>query len=97
MLCFFKLTFKALVVYSYNNRIKDITSLRVSVDLPSDNRTEDVLVTRDDSNVAAGVRLDLENVWGHFNLFATGAGQAVAQLDLTYGVDYEPFKAILLH
>ncbi len=26
------------------------------------------------------------------NLYAHGAGQAVAQLDVTYGVDYEPFK-----
>ena len=37
-------------------------------------------------------RIDLENVWGHVNLYAVGAGQAVAQLDVTYGVDYEPFK-----
>ncbi len=35
-------------------------------------------------------RVDLTSVWGHMNLFAHGAGQAVAQLDLTYGVDYEP-------
>lgn len=31
-------------------------------------------------------------MWGHVNLYAVGAGQAVAQLDVTYGVDYEPFK-----
>jgi hypothetical protein len=37
-------------------------------------------------------RVDVTNVWGHMNLFAKGAGQAVAQLDLTYGVDYEPYK-----
>lgn len=34
----------------------------------------------------------MSNVWGHLNLFARGAGQAVAQLDVNYGVDYEPFK-----
>ncbi len=38
------------------------------------------------------IRVDVTNVWGHMNLFAKGAGQAVAQLDLTYGVDYEPYK-----
>lgn len=37
-------------------------------------------------------RVDVTNVWGHMNLYAKGAGQAVAQLDLTYGIDYEPFK-----
>ena len=31
-------------------------------------------------------------MWGHVNLYAVGAGQAGAQLDVTYGVDYEPFK-----
>ena len=25
-------------------------------------------------------------------MFARGAGQAVAQLDVNYGVDFEPFK-----
>ena len=37
-------------------------------------------------------RIDLSNVWGHVNFYARGAGQAVAQLDVNYGVDYEPFK-----
>ena len=37
-------------------------------------------------------RLDATNAWGHINIFAKGAGHAVAQLDVNYGVDYEPFK-----
>ena len=37
-------------------------------------------------------RIDATNVWGHVNIIAKGAGQAVAQLDVNYGVDYEPFK-----
>ena len=40
-------------------------------------------------------RIDLKNVWGHVNFYARGAGQAVAQLDVNYGVDYEPFKVRL--
>ena len=39
-----------------------------------------------------GHRLDATNAWGHINIFAKGAGHAVAQLDVNYGVDYEPFK-----
>lgn len=37
-------------------------------------------------------RIDIANVWGHVNLYARGAGQAVAQLDVNYGIDYEAFK-----
>ena len=37
-------------------------------------------------------RFDASNAWGHINIFAKGAGHAVAQLDVNYGVDYEPFK-----
>ena len=40
--------------------------------------------------------VDVTNVWGHVNMYAKGAGQAVAQLDLTYGIDYEPFKVTLI-
>ena len=36
--------------------------------------------------------IEATNSWGHINIFAKGAGHAVAQLDVDYGVDYEPFK-----
>ena len=36
--------------------------------------------------------MDIPNVWGHVNLIAKGAGQAIAQLDVNWGVDFEPFK-----
>ena len=37
-------------------------------------------------------RVEAANSWGHINIFAKGAGHAVAQLDVDYGIDYEPFK-----
>ncbi len=37
-------------------------------------------------------QMSIPNVWGHINLVANGAGQAIAQLDVSWGVDYEPFK-----
>ena len=43
-------------------------------------------------NVKTNFRFDATNAWGHINIFAKGAGHAVAQLDVNYGVDYEPFK-----
>merc|ERR1712020_197336 len=36
--------------------------------------------------------LEIPNVWGHINFEARGARQAIAQLDVNYGVDYEPKK-----
>ena len=41
------------------------------------------------------ISIEIKNVWGHVNVFARGAGQAVAQLDVNYGIDYEPFKVSL--
>ena len=81
---------EALVRYSYNSRIKDITDLNVEVDIPDSNTTETFHITGD--SIANIRRLPIPNVWGHINIVATGAGQAIAQLDVNYGVDYEPFK-----
>lgn len=36
----------------------------------------------------------LDNVWGHVNVHATGAGQAILQLDFSYGIDDERVKNI---
>ncbi len=81
---------EALVRYSYNSRIKDITDLTVEVDIPDSNLTESFLIRGD--NIAMPRKLHIPNVWGHVNLVANGAGQAIAQLDVNWGVDYEPLK-----
>lgn len=81
---------EALVRYSYNSRIKDITDLTVEVDIPDSNLTHSFHITGD--KIARIQKIDIPNVWGHINIVATGAGQAIAQLDVNWGVDYEPFK-----
>ncbi|TRY74425.1 hypothetical protein TCAL_00656 [Tigriopus californicus] len=81
---------EALVRYSYNSRIKDITDLQVEVDIPDSNMTH--MFKIESENIAKMQRIDIPNVWGHINLVAHGAGQAIAQLDVNWGVDYEPFK-----
>ena len=86
---------EALVTYSYNNRINDITELNVEVELPDSNITENVAVT---GKTALGISrlrtIPIPNVWGTMKFHATGAGQAVVQIDVNYGVDYEPHKDI---
>ena len=69
---------EALVRYSYNSRIKDITDLNVEVDIPDSNLTHTFHITGE--NIATLQRIDIPNVWGHINIVATGAGQAIAQL-----------------
>ena len=85
---------ESLVKYSYNSRIKDITDLEVEVDVPDSNMTHTFHIVGDDK-IARLQRMDIPNVWGHVNLIAHGAGQAIAQLDVNWGVDYEPFKVII--
>jgi hypothetical protein len=34
------------------------------------------------------------NVWGHLNVIAKGSGQAVVQMDINFGVDYEGFREL---
>ena len=80
ILCFFLqiVAMEALVRYSYNSRIKDITDLNVEVDIPDSNLTHTFHITGE--NIANLQRIDIPNVWGHINIVATGAGQAIAQL-----------------
>ena len=81
----------ALIQYSYNHRIKDITNLDIEVDIPDSELTKRYHI-KGERAVAKAQRLDIPNVWGHVNLEASGKGQAVAQLDVNWGIDNELFK-----
>ena len=83
---------EALVIYSYNNNIKDLTEMVVSVELPDSNITEQISISR--NGISVDRTIDIPNVWGTVNLFAKGRGQALAQMDLTYGVDVESRRDI---
>ena len=79
IVCFLQIVaMEALVRYSYNSRIKDITDLNVEVDIPDSNLTHTFHITGE--NIATLQRIPIPNVWGHINIVATGAGQAIAQL-----------------
>ena len=81
---------EALVTYSYNSRIKDLTDLHIKIEIPDSNITHSLKINGDE--VSRLQTFNIPNVWGHINMYATGAGQAVAQMDINYGIDYEPFK-----
>ena len=83
---------EALVTYSYNSRIKDITNLRIELNLPDSNITD--VLNIDGKGISLLRQIDIPNVWGTMTLDAKGAGQAVAQLDVNWSVDYETFKDV---
>ncbi|KAK8743475.1 hypothetical protein OTU49_001098 [Cherax quadricarinatus] len=80
---------EALVEYSYRARLRDVTDMRVTLEHPANNYTVDVYL--DNSLDLATMRsYDLQNIWGHINIVGHGSGQALVQLEYSYGVDYEP-------
>ena len=69
---------EALVTYSYNNRINDITELNVEVELPDSNITENVAVT---GKTALGIsRLRTIAVRGFLFVFLAPTGAQEMQM-----------------
>ncbi|XP_069981512.1 CD109 antigen [Penaeus vannamei] len=81
---------EALVEYSYRARLRDVTNMYVTIE-HSANPNFSVNVHLDNTfNLASMRSFDLENIWGHISIVGHGSGQALVQLDYSYGVDYEP-------
>ena len=80
---------EALVRYSYNSRIKDITDINVEVDIPDSNIKMNIPISSD--GISQLRQISIPNVWGHVNIVASGSGQALAQMDVVFGVDHENF------
>ncbi|XP_037084851.1 CD109 antigen-like [Pollicipes pollicipes] len=76
---------RALVEYSYRARLRDITDMRVSIEATASEL--DSTIGINNATLARTRILPFENVWGHLNVIGNGAGQAVVQLDVNYGVD----------
>ena len=80
---------EALVRYSYNSRIKDITDINVEVDILDSNIKMNIPISSD--GISQLRQISIPNVWGHVNIVASGSGQALAQMDVVFGVDHENF------
>ncbi|XP_045132663.1 CD109 antigen-like [Portunus trituberculatus] len=78
---------EALVEYSYRARLRDVTDMRITIEHSSDpNFTVDVQI--DNTQRLAELRsFDLNNIYGHISVVGHGSGQALVQLDYSYGVD----------
>ncbi|KAK8397836.1 hypothetical protein O3P69_004560 [Scylla paramamosain] len=83
---------QALTEYSFRARLRDITDMKVVIDATGEEGKPPHEVYISSMNVSKMSRIPLENVWGLVNIFATGGGQAILQLDVEYGVDWDGFK-----
>ncbi|XP_050702984.1 LOW QUALITY PROTEIN: CD109 antigen-like [Eriocheir sinensis] len=79
---------EALVEYSYRARLRDVTDMRVVIEHSADpNFTVDV---NNNLELAELRSFELSNIWGHLSIVGHGSGQALVQLDYSFGVDVEP-------
>ncbi|CAB3251025.1 unnamed protein product [Arctia plantaginis] len=91
---------RALLEYTNRKRLRDVSSLSISVDavaLPGATRT---LLVRND-NLAHMQFIDIPEAWGTVKVTARGAGYAILQMSVQYNVDIArfvtpPARALLL-
>ncbi|KAK7085756.1 hypothetical protein SK128_008452, partial [Halocaridina rubra] len=83
---------QALTEYSYRARLRDITDMRVSVEATGEVGRARQEVTISNTSVSKMHFLPITNVWGLVNVVAKGAGQAILQLDVSYGIDWIDLK-----
>ncbi|RXG55463.1 Complement C3 [Armadillidium vulgare] len=80
------IAFRALTEYCYRARLRDVTDLKVDIETSSDqNFREQIRIEQ--PFVSAMQAIEIPNAWGHVLLTGRGAGQALAQLTTTWGVD----------
>ena len=77
---------QALTEYCYRARIRDITDMNIEVTLSAAPDFANTVEIRRPF-VSAMKSMQVPNPWGHVLLTSRGAGQALAQLTMTWGVD----------
>ncbi|KAB7504994.1 Antigen, partial [Armadillidium nasatum] len=80
------IAFRALTEYCYRARLRDVTDLKVNIETSSD-QTFREQIRIEQPFVSAMQAIEIPNAWGHVLLTGRGAGQALAQLTTTWGVD----------
>ncbi|XP_054001189.1 CD109 antigen [Hylaeus anthracinus] len=82
---------KALMDYTVRSRIRDVSSLTVTVEataLPGQTKT----LTVNDHNLARLQTIEIPEAWGTVKVQAKGAGYAILQMSVQYNVDIAKFQ-----
>ncbi|CAL4102803.1 unnamed protein product [Meganyctiphanes norvegica] len=83
---------EALTEFSYRARNRDITGMKVNVEATGEEgrATNEIIIGA--NNVSHMNIVPITNVWGLVNINAHGTGQAILQLDVSWGIDWETMK-----
>ncbi|XP_055916292.1 CD109 antigen [Eupeodes corollae] len=82
---------KALIEYTIHSRIREVSSLSISIEatsLPGQTKTLHI----DDNNLAQLQSIEIPNAWGTVKVQAKGAGYAILQMHVQYNVDIARFQ-----
>ncbi|KAB7502079.1 Antigen [Armadillidium nasatum] len=81
---------QALTEYSYRARLRDITDMRIEIEISGEagegRKPHEVRIAN--SSVSEMSVINIDKVWGLVSVIGRGAGQAILQLDVGYGVDW---------
>uniref|UniRef100_A0A0P4XT60 Macroglobulin complement-related protein n=1 Tax=Daphnia magna TaxID=35525 RepID=A0A0P4XT60_9CRUS len=81
---------EALTEYAYRARLRDITDMTIVVEASASKIGNPMHITSE--SLSTVHQMDIPNVWGHVNVVGRGAGQAVLQLKVQYGIDSDDLK-----
>ncbi|XP_059351436.1 CD109 antigen-like [Daphnia carinata] len=81
---------EALTEYAYRARLRDITDMTIAVEASASKIGDPMHISSE--SLSTIHRIDITNVWGHVNVIGRGAGQAVLQLKVQYGIDSDELK-----
>lgn len=82
---------EALTEYANRARILELTNIDVNINSGVDPNFKQIIHITN-STLLDQQPIQLEKVWGHVNVIGKGAGLALVQMDVSYGVDWEPLK-----
>ncbi|XP_065338347.1 CD109 antigen [Cloeon dipterum] len=82
---------EALIAYADSSRLRDVSTLTVTVEATSLPGKTKVLQVRT-NNIADLQKIDIPEAWGTVKIQAKGAGYAILQMSVQYNVDMERFQ-----
>uniref|UniRef100_A0A1B6EA02 Alpha-2-macroglobulin domain-containing protein n=1 Tax=Clastoptera arizonana TaxID=38151 RepID=A0A1B6EA02_9HEMI len=85
--------FQAFTEYAFRARLQDITDISVAVDMTAEGNRKHKMHIGNSSFQQPEI-IKLNKIWGHVNVVAKGAGQAVVQMDVSYGIDIEHLREV---
>ncbi|BES89109.1 Complement component [Nesidiocoris tenuis] len=78
---------EALTVYAQYARLVDVTKMAVRITSPADSSVDHLMLIRNRTDISVSETIQMNKVWGHINVIGRGAGLALVQLQMSYGVD----------